>query len=165
MSCGRLWQLTWPALLIGEAWDLGNGFGFSNFVGGYWWLIAASAVIAVISFRRFKSTPSGKLTTVPYSVEYQNELKAAATLLADAAKLTTQPTLKAFLTARARAFGSNDYYESDVAWMNLDATVDPTIGPYETYGDDWFGDKAAFDNYVTLSGKRIVVTRKSTADI
>ncbi len=97
-----------------------------------------------------RRAPSGKLITVPYSVEYQNELMAAAALLNDAAKLTTQPTLKTFLQSRARAFGSNDYYESDVAWMNLDATVDPTIGPYETYGDDWFGDKAAFEAYITV---------------
>ena len=39
---------------------------------------------------------------------------------------------------------------SDVAWMKLDAPIDITIGPYETYNDDLFGYKAAFETYVTL---------------
>jgi hypothetical protein len=51
---------------------------------------------------------------------------------------------------RADAFLSNDYYESDVAWMDLDAPIDVTIGPYETYSDGFFGYKAAFEAYVTL---------------
>ena len=58
---------------------------------------------------------------MPYSVEYQGELARAAELLREAAAATTQPTLKRFLEKRAAAFLSNDYYESDVAWMELDA--------------------------------------------
>jgi hypothetical protein len=87
---------------------------------------------------------------VPYTLEYQGELAQAAALLKDAAALTTQPTLKAFLTARADAFLSNDYYASDVAWMELDATIEPTIGPYEVYEDEWFNYKAAFESFITL---------------
>jgi hypothetical protein len=64
--------------------------------------------------------------------------------------LTTQPTLKAFLTARADAFISNDYYASDVAWMELDASVEPTIGPYEVYEDEWFNFKAGFEAFITV---------------
>jgi len=45
---------------------------------------------------------------------------------------------------------SNDYYESDMAWMDLDAPLDITIGPYETYNDEIFGYKAAFEAYVNL---------------
>src|SRR5205085_11281962 len=65
-------------------------------------------------------------TAVPYSVEYQGELARAADLLRDAAQLTAEPTLKTFLTTRADAFLSNDYYASDVAWMELDAAIEPT---------------------------------------
>jgi hypothetical protein len=97
-----------------------------------------------------RRTPAGKLSSVPYSVAYQNELTAAARLLDEAAALTTQPTLRTFLQSRARAFLSNDYYDSDVAWMNLDSSVEPTIGPYETYEDGWFGNKAAFEAFVTI---------------
>jgi hypothetical protein len=87
---------------------------------------------------------------VPYSVEYQGELARAAELLREAAALTAQPTLKAFLTSRADAFLSNDYYASDVAWMELDASIEPTIGPYEVYEDEWFNAKAAFEAFIAV---------------
>ncbi len=88
----------------------------------------------------------------PYSVEYQGELARAAGLLRDAAQLTKEPTLKAFLTKRADAFLSNDYYESDVAWMELQGAIEPTIGPYEVYEDELFNYKAGFEAYVTVQG-------------
>ena len=101
-------------------------------------------------FTTIRRGPDGKLIAVPYSVEYQGELAQAASLLREAADLTTQPTLKQFLTSRADAFISNDYYASDVAWMELDASIEPTIGPYEVYEDEWFNFKAAFEAYITL---------------
>lgn len=87
---------------------------------------------------------------VPYDLEYQAELGQAAGLLREAAALTTDPTLRAYLEARAAAFRSNDYYESDVAWMELDSAVEPTIGPYEVYEDEWFNYKAAFESFITV---------------
>ena len=87
---------------------------------------------------------------VPYSLEYQGELAEASRLLREAAGLTAQPTLRAFLAKRAEAFLSDDYYESDVAWMELDASIEPTIGPYEVYEDEWFSAKAAFEAFVAL---------------
>jgi peptidase M49-like protein len=91
-----------------------------------------------------------RLTAVPYSVEYQGELGRMAGLLREAAEATSAPTLKKFLQARADAFLSNDYYASDVAWMELDAPIEPTIGPYEVYEDEWFNYKAAFEAFITL---------------
>ena len=87
---------------------------------------------------------------VPYSHEYKDELTRAGTLLREAAGLTDNASLKKFLETRADAFVSNDYYESDMAWMDLDAPLDITIGPYETYNDELFGYKAAFEAYVNL---------------
>jgi len=92
----------------------------------------------------------GKLMTVPYSQVYREYLEPAAKLLHEAAALTTNATLKNFLDKRADAFGTDDYYESDVAWMDLDAPIDVTIGPYETYEDELFNSKASFEAYVTL---------------
>ena len=89
-------------------------------------------------------------TAVPYSVEYQNELARAAALLREAAAIATEPTLKTFLTARADAFLSNDYYQSDVAWMNVKGAIEPTIGPYEVYEDELFNYKAAFESFITV---------------
>ena len=93
---------------------------------------------------------ANRFTIVPYSIEYQGELARAAELLREAAAATTQPTLKTFLTKRADAFLSNDYYDSDVAWMDLDASIEPTIGPYEVYEDEWFNYKAAFEAFITV---------------
>ena len=101
-------------------------------------------------FTTIRRTPSGTFTAVPYSVEYQGELARAASLLREAAEATTQPTLKRFLTTRADAFLNDDYYASDVAWMELDASIEPTIGPYEVYEDEWFNFKAAFEAFITL---------------
>ncbi len=102
-------------------------------------------------FTAIRRTAQGKLTAVPYSVEYQSELIELARLLHEAAHLTTQPTLRSFLEKRAAAFVSNDYYESDLAWMDLDASIEPTIGPYEVYEDEWFNFKAAFEAFITLT--------------
>jgi hypothetical protein len=92
----------------------------------------------------------GKLKTVPYSDEYKSDLASAGKLLREAAALTDNGSLKKFLTARADAFVSNNYYESDMAWMDLDAPVDVTYGPYETYQDELFGYKAAFEAYINV---------------
>jgi len=91
-----------------------------------------------------------KLVAVPYSTAYGPDLERAAKLLEEAAAATPNATLKEFLKLRAQAFRTDDYYASDVAWMKLDAPIDVTIGPYETYNDQLFGYKAAFEAYVTL---------------
>ncbi len=97
-----------------------------------------------------RTGPGGKLRSVPYSQEYRSDLERAAGLLRSAAAETDNVTLRDFLELRAEAFLSNDYYKSDIAWMDLDAPIDVTIGPYETYNDAVFGYKAAFEAYVTL---------------
>lgn len=113
-------------------------------------LKGADRDLALGFFSTIRRNASGALTAVPYSVEYQNTLDAAAAHLKRAASLTTQPTLRRFLELRAQAFKTNDYYLSDVAWMEMDATIEPTIGPYETYEDGWFGYKAAFEAFITV---------------
>ncbi|HEY0685304.1 MAG TPA: hypothetical protein VGD45_23395 [Steroidobacter sp.] len=102
-------------------------------------------------FTTIRRGADGKFMAVPYSLEYQGELLEMSRLLREAAALTRQPTLKTFLQKRADAFVSNDYYASDVAWMELDASIEPTIGPYEVYEDEWFNFKAAFESFITLT--------------
>lgn len=113
-------------------------------------LSAAEQERATGFFTTIRRGPDGKLMAVPYSTEYQGELALAAQHLRAAAAATRQPTLKAFLESRATAFVSNDYYDSDVKWMELDATIEPTIGPYEVYEDEWFNYKAAFEAFITV---------------
>ncbi len=93
----------------------------------------------------------GKLVAVPYSKEYTQWLEPAAELLREAAAKTSNASLAKFLKLRADAFGTDDYYASDMAWMDLDAPVEVTIGPYETYEDALFGYKAAFESFVTVA--------------
>ena len=95
-----------------------------------------------------------KLKLVPFSTEYKADLDRAARLLNEAAALTDNASLKKFLATRAAAFSSNDYFESDMAWMDLDAPVDVTIGPYETYNDELFGYKAAFEAYINVRDEK-----------
>jgi len=91
-----------------------------------------------------------ELMLVPYSKAYPEFLEPAAKLLREASALTTNASLKKFLALRADAFFSDDYYASDVAWMELDSPIDVTIGPYETYDDELLNYKAAFEAFVTI---------------
>src|SRR6266851_8889199 len=113
-------------------------------------LPAAERARATGFFTVVRRTANGALGLVPYSVEYQNELASMAGSLREAARLTGEPTLNAFLTKRADAFHSNDYDDSDVAWMELQGTIEPTIGPYEVYEDELFNYKAAFESFITV---------------
>jgi hypothetical protein len=101
-------------------------------------------------FSVIRRDPARKLKQVPYSEEYKTDLSRAAQLLREAAALTDNASLKKFLTGRADAFRTNNYFESDLAWMDLDAPLDVTYGPYETYIDELFGYKAAFEAYINL---------------
>ena len=91
------------------------------------------------------------LVAVPYSEAFAERLESAATHLRTAAELTANDSLRTFLNSRADAFFSDDYYESDKDWMDLESPVEVTIGPYETYEDGLFGYKAAFEAFVTVN--------------
>ncbi|MFZ5515837.1 MAG: dipeptidyl-peptidase 3 family protein [Candidatus Zhuqueibacterota bacterium] len=103
------------------------------------------------------------LVAVPYSEAYKEKLQACATLLKQAAALSENESLKKFLTSRAEAFLSNDYYQSDMDWMDLDSPIEVVIGPYEVYEDALLGYKAAFEMFLTVadpveSQKLMVIT-------
>ncbi|HTY00216.1 MAG TPA: hypothetical protein VMG09_09340 [Bacteroidota bacterium] len=101
-------------------------------------------------FTTIRRKPDHTLTMVPYSAEYKDLLDVAADHLRKAAALTDNGTLRDFLMKRATAFGTDDYYESDIAWMDLDSPIDVTIGPYETYMDGLFNYKAAFEAFIGI---------------
>jgi hypothetical protein len=109
---------------------------------------------AIGFFHTIRRDSSRRLVTVPYSDEYRDMLAKAAALLREAAALTDNASLKVFLTKRAEAFLSNDYYDSDVAWLRLDSPIDVTIGPYEVYMDRLFNYKAAFEAFITLKNEQ-----------
>lgn len=90
------------------------------------------------------------LKAVPYSEVYRKALAPAAEKLREAADLTTNASLKNFLLKRADAFLSNDYYDSDVAWVEMDSPIEVVIGPYEVYEDELFNAKASFESFITV---------------
>ena len=96
-----------------------------------------------------------RLVAVPYSVEYRQWLEPAAKLLERAAATTSNASLRKFLTLRAKAFRTNDYYESELAWMDVSGTpIEVVIGPYEVYTDTLYGTKTAFEAFITVQDPR-----------
>ena len=91
------------------------------------------------------------LVAVPYSREYRQWLERAASELRAAAAATDNESLRRFLELRAEAFATDDYFASDMAWMDLDSPLEVVIGPYETYEDGLFGYKAAFEAFVCVA--------------
>jgi len=110
----------------------------------------AKGFFTIIRWRENTRSMTNNLLAIAYSETYAGDLTKAAALLHEAAALTDNESLKKFLNLPADAFLSNDYYQRDMAWMDLDAPLDITIGPYETYNDELFGYKAAFEAYVNL---------------
>jgi hypothetical protein len=94
-----------------------------------------------------------RLVAIPYSRYYQPALGRAAAKLKEAARETGNATLKKFLELRADALGTDDYFASDVAWMDLDSDIEVTIGPYEVYEDALFNYKASFEAFLTVRDK------------
>jgi hypothetical protein len=94
---------------------------------------------------------AGKLVVVPYSVEWREPLGRAAGTLKKAAGLAEDPGLAKYLDLRAKALTSNEYRASDVAWLDMkDNRIDLVIGPIESYEDNLFGYKTAFEAYVLM---------------
>ena len=90
------------------------------------------------------------LVAVPYAREYRHFLETAATHLRRAATLTGNASLRRYLEKRADALLDDDYFASDLAWMDLDADIDAVIGPYEVYEDGLLNYKAAYQSFVTV---------------
>jgi len=91
------------------------------------------------------------LRAIPYAEAYREPLGRASSSLAEAAKFADNPSLKLFLELRSESLLTDQYYDSEVAWMRLaDNLIDPTIGPYEVYEDQLFGYKTAFESFLGL---------------
>lgn len=94
-----------------------------------------------------------KLQSIPYSQYYREFLEPASRKLKEAASVTSNPSLRDYLNKRADAFLSDDYYASDIAWIDLNSPVEVVIGPYEVYEDQLFNYKASFESFITVVDK------------
>lgn len=113
---------------------------------------------------------NGKLVAIPYSEYYKEPLTKISNLLKEAAEYADNPSLKKYLLSRALAFLSNDYYQSDMDWMDLkNHNIEVIIGPYEVYEDGLFNYKASFESFVTIKDpvetKKLEVFAKYLSDI
>lgn len=113
---------------------------------------------------------NGKLVAIPYSEYFKDKLTEASNLLKEAAGFADNPSLKKYLISRADAFLSNNYYQSDMDWMDLkDHNIEIVIGPYEVYEDEMFNYKASFESFVTIKDpvetKKLEVFAKYLNDI
>ncbi len=101
-----------------------------------------------------KRDEEGKLISIPYHEEFKEELQAAADLLLQASELADDAGFKKYLKLRAKAFMSGDYFESDMAWMDMkDNDIEFVVGPIENYEDALFGYKAAFEGFILIKDK------------
>jgi hypothetical protein len=94
---------------------------------------------------------NGNLKVVWYHNEYAKEIEKAATLLDQAAELAENPGLKKYLSLRATALRTDDYRESDMAWMDMKSSnIDFVVGPIENYEDHLYGYKAAHESFILV---------------
>jgi Peptidase family M49 len=94
---------------------------------------------------------SGELTIIPFHIEYREELSQAAGLLRQSADLAEHEGFANYLRLRADALTTDDFQESDLAWMDVKTNpIELVIGPIETYEDRLFGYRAAYESYVLI---------------
>jgi hypothetical protein len=93
----------------------------------------------------------GKLESVPYHIAYKEKIDKAADLLRKAAELAEDEGLKKYLSLRADALQTDDYYASDLAWLDMkNNKIDFVVGPIENYEDALFNYKAAYEAYILV---------------
>lgn len=102
-------------------------------------------------YTMIRRNESGALVVVPYTEMFSQELQQAADLLRKAAELAENEALKTYLNLRADALTSGEFYQSDSAWLDMkDNQLDFIVGPIETYEDQRYGQKAAYEAYVLV---------------
>ena len=93
----------------------------------------------------------GKLYSIPYNENFKNQLSKAAEYLTKASELAEDAGLKKYLKLRAAALMSDDFYASDLAWMDMkNANIDMVVGPIENYEDQLFGYKTSYSAYILV---------------
>jgi len=97
---------------------------------------------------------SGKLVSIPYHDFFNEQVAKAAALVKEASQLAEDTGLKNYLEKRSQALLTDEYYESDVAWMDMkNNTIEFIIGPIENYEDQLFGYKTAFESFILIKDK------------
>lgn len=97
---------------------------------------------------------SGGLDVIPYHEAYKDQVEEASKLLMEAAGLAEDPGFRRYLELRSAALLTDDYFESDMAWMDMkDNAIDFVVGPIENYEDKLFNYKAAHESFILIKDK------------
>jgi hypothetical protein len=112
----------------------------------------------------------GQLEGLPYHTAYRSFLEPASKELREAAALSDDPAFAAFLRLRADALLSDDYFKSDLAWLDLkNPEFDVIFAPYETYDDGLLGVKATYGAAVLIrnpeESRKLALFQKYVAEI
>lgn len=108
----------------------------------------------------------GNLKTVPYHIAYAEEVKKASELIKQAAGLAEDEGLRNYLEKRAEALLTDEYFESDMAWMDMkNNTIEFIVGPIEHYEDQLFGYKAAHESFILIKDKKWSQTLEKYASL
>ena len=95
---------------------------------------------------------NGNLKTVWYHDEYKEEIDKVCALLDQAIAIAEDPGMKNYLIERRKAFLTDDYYASDLAWMDMkDSHLDFVVGPIENYDDKLNEAKASYEAFVLVN--------------
>jgi hypothetical protein len=101
-----------------------------------------------------RRSEDGNLKSIPYHVAFEEQIKKAADLINQVAELAEDPGLKNYLEKRAEALLTDEYYESDVAWMEMkNNTIEFIVGPIENYEDQLYGYKTAHESFILIKDK------------
>lgn len=97
----------------------------------------------------------GKLIVKWYREEYKEQIQNVCALLDKAIALAEDAGLKNYLKERKKAFETDDYFASDMAWMDMkNSKLDFVVGPIENYEDRLFGTKAAYEAFVLVKDEQ-----------
>ncbi len=98
-----------------------------------------------------KRNAEGKLESIPYHIAYKEQIEKAAVMLKQASDLAEDAGLKKYLSLRAEALLTDDYLQSDLAWMDMKSNnIDFVVGPIENYEDALYNYKAAFESFILI---------------
>ena len=93
----------------------------------------------------------GKLVARWYHEEYKDEIDKVCQLLEKAIAISDNPEMKRYLSERKKAFETDNYYESDLAWMDMKkSNIDFVVGPIENYDDKFMEAKASYEAFVLV---------------
>ena len=109
-----------------------------------------------------------KLTAIPYSEFYKEDLKKIVDILTKVVQKTTDSKFKKYLQSKISGFLNNDFSKSDLLWINLKPSIELTIGPYEEYDDSLWGAKRSFELVLSVAlkeeNKKLVKYQKWAGD-